>query len=83
MAHAGRINLHAADVAMGCLIFSVNSRSQSFGGREMKFAQRFDLIGLRLQTKSRAAKDKISCKNGDWSEKKRSVDQFKSKWNRK
>jgi hypothetical protein len=70
-------------VAVCRLIFSIDGRSQSFGGCKMKFTQRFDLVRLRLQTNSRAAIDQISCKNGDWSEKKCFVNQFESKWNRK
>src|SRR6185369_2991802 len=47
----------------------------------MKLTERFDLARLRLQTRTRAAVDQISCENRDWGQdeigqEKRAVDQF-------
>src|SRR5215203_2946401 len=81
--HAGCVNLHASNMAMRGLIFSVDRRRQGFRSRKVKAAQRFNFVGLGLQTRSCAAIYQIGCKNRDWSEneirkKKRSVDNFKS-----
>jgi hypothetical protein len=45
-AHSRRVNLHAPNVAMCCLIFRIDRGGESFGGCEMKLAQCFDLVCL-------------------------------------